>query len=152
MELSDHPQYVQNGFNKNILFLVLLVGCSIAAVLTFRILYAFIYAIVVCALYTFHVIHEYFLLTRGETLVLEGRCVDIIEGNSPLTKKTSLSKIIIRPLDKDNDMTYAIPYRKQYHCNIDDEVSLYTVSNAIYMDSNDYVIINRPLFIKVTKK
>ena len=152
MELSEHPQYVRNGFYKNILYLVLIVGCSIAAFMTIRTLMTAVYALIICLVYAFVVVHEYFILTRGEALVLDGRCVDIIEGTALLSKKTSLSKIIIKSLDNNNDTTYAIPYRKQYHCNMDDEVSLYTVSSAMYVDSNDYVIINRPLFIKITKK
>ncbi len=150
MELNDHPKYVQTGFNKHILFMIILIGCTLAAALSFRKILFLLYGFVICFIYAAITLHLYYILTRDKALVLKGVCVDITTSNLPFTKKAA-SKILIKDIDDDNPRTYAIAYQGKYNCNIGDEIELYTVRNAMYLDTNEYVVISRPLFIKVNK-
>lgn len=150
LSLSDHPQYVQNGFNKHILFATMIVLCTLAAAISLRSGFVLLYGGLVSLIYFCIIFHLYYMLTRDKVLVFEGKCIDII-SIGPGTKKIGATKLVLKSVDQNNDRTYSIVNKSSYHCNIGDGVSLYTTENAMYVDSNDYVVINRPLFIKITK-
>lgn len=151
LSLTDHPQFVQTGFYKYVLGCTLVLISTLAASITMKSLPILIYGGIISIAIIGITIHLYYMLTRDNVLVLDAICIDITNSNIPLTKRVGAQKLLLKSNDVINDRTYSIVNRASYNCNIGDKVIIYTTSKALFLDSNEYVVINTPLFIKVSK-
>ena len=152
MEIADHPRYVQMRVNRNYLLLLLLASSTVAGCITFKSLRLLLFGILATLVLSAVTLHINYILTRDEALVLEGTCIDITESPILFSKRLhTKGHIVIKSNDPENKNVYMVPYQKRYHCNIGDSVSLYVMPNTLYMDMNDNVMINTPLFIKISK-
>ena len=99
------------------------------------------------------VYHIYYALTRDNMLCMDGYCHEVMISEMPLGKLTRRKTyVVVKPEDKDNTYTYLIPYRKNLSkCNEGDKVSFYTFQSGVYMNADDNVVVNTPVFLKVTK-
>lgn len=151
LSLSDHPQFVQTGFYKYVLGCMLVLLSTLAASFTMKSFQIFLYGGIISIAIIIITMHLYYILTRDKALVLDAICVDITNSNIPFSKRIGAQKLLLKSNDARNDRTYSVVNKISYNCNVGDKVMIYTTTNALFLDSNEYVVINAPLFIKVTK-
>ena len=152
LSFNDYPRYVQMGMYRHFLYLFLLVGCTVAAGISFRSILVFLMGLVITLGYAFVVVHLSFTLSRDKALVLDGECIDFTESNLPSIRKTKrYDKAIIQSTMPGNDRLYLVPLSKLKKCTVGNKVSLYTLPNGIYEDSDGYVVIPSPIFYKTSR-
>ncbi len=149
---SDYPKYVQMGMYRHFLYLFLLVGCTIAAGISFRSIIVFLMGLLITIGYGFVVFHLHYTLSRDNALVLEGECFDYEESNLPSISKTKrYDKAMIQSTMPGNDRIYLVPLSKIKKCTIGSKISLYTLPNGIYENSDGYIVIPNPIFYSVKR-
>ncbi len=151
LSLFDHPSFVQIGFYKHVLACVLVLLSTFAACISMKSMMVLLLGGISSLTLTVITLHLYHILTRDKALILDAVCIDIQNFSIPLSKKVNAGKLLLKASDTDNDRTYSLINKNSYNCNIGDKITIYTTKNALFIDSNEYVVINHPLFVKVSK-
>ena len=152
LSLSDHPQFVQTGFYKYILGCILLLLSTFAAFISIKSLMILLLGGISSIALIGITLHLYYILTRDKALILDAVCIDITKTDTPLSKRLHVEKLLFKANDTSNDRTYSLVNKATYNCNIGDKITIYTTKDALFLDGNEYVVINNPLFIKVSKE
>ena len=153
MSVYDHPRYVQAGMNRHVLQLILLIGITLAASLTFKAPIIFMTGGIMTLAYGAIVFHLYYSLTRDNFLCLNGYCHEILASDTiPIRRANRKKYIVVKPNDPANNNTYLIPYTtKLIFCNEGDSIDLYTFKSGIYVNQDDNIVISNPVFLKISK-
>lgn len=151
LSLFDHPSFVQIGFYKYVLGCILILLSTFAACISMKSIMILLLGGISSVAITGITLHLYYILTRDKALILDAVCIDIKNFNIPLSKHSNAGKLLLKATDANNDRTYSLINKNSYNCNIGDNITIYTTKNALFVDANEYVVINNPLFVKVSK-